>query len=44
LRERVDALPGGGDCRGPGPGCLDFQAAPPAAAYQPGRGVQDASC
>ena len=42
LRERVDALPGGRDRLGPRPGGLDFQAAPPAAADQPGGGVQDA--
>src|SRR6266700_6198189 len=40
LRERVDALPRGRDRLGPWPGRLDFQAAPPAAADQAGRGVQ----
>src|SRR5207245_292972 len=42
LRERVDALPRGGDRIGPWPGRLDFQAAAPPAADQPG-GVQDAA-
>jgi hypothetical protein len=40
LRKGVDALPGSGDRLGPWPGGLDFQAAPPAAAGQPGGGVQ----
>jgi len=40
LRERADALPGGRDRLGPWPGCLDFQAAPPAPVHQPGGGVQ----
>ena len=40
LRERVDALPGGGDRLGPWPGCLDFHAAPQAAAHEAGGGVQ----
>ena len=40
LRERVDALPRGGDRLGPRPGGLDFQASPPSAAGQPGGSVQ----
>ena len=40
LRERVDALPRGGDRIGPRPGRLDFQAPFPPAADQPGRGVK----
>ena len=40
LREHVDALPRGADRLGPGPAGLDFQAPCPAAAHQPGRGVQ----
>ena len=40
LRERVDALPRGGDRVGPWPAGLDFQAAAPPAAGQAGRGVQ----
>src|SRR6516162_4746729 len=42
LRERVDALPGGGDRVRPGPGSLDFQAAAPSAADQAGGSMQDA--
>jgi hypothetical protein len=42
LRERVDALPGGGDRVRPGPGSLDFQVAAPSAADQAGGGMQDA--
>src|SRR5258708_31193428 len=41
LRERVDAVPCGGDRMGPRPGRLDFQAAAPPAAHEPGSGVQD---
>ena len=41
LRQRVDPLPRGRDRLGPWPGRLDFQAAAPAAADQPGGGVQD---
>jgi hypothetical protein len=40
LRERVDALPRGGDRLGPRSGGPDFQAAAPSAADQPGRGVE----
>src|SRR3974390_283220 len=40
LRQRVDTLPRGGDRIGPRPGRLDFQAAAPPAADQPGGGVQ----
>ena len=34
-------LPRGGDRVGPGPGRLDFQAAPPPAVHQPSGGAQD---
>src|ERR1035441_5171472 len=42
LRERVDALPRGGDRLGPRPGRLNFEAPFPAAADQAGRGVKHA--
>src|ERR1035437_5028975 len=42
LRQRGDHGPGGGDGIGPGPGRCDSQAAPAAAAGQPGGGGQDA--
>jgi len=39
--EGADAVEGGDDVGGPGPGGLDFQLPPAGAAGDPGRGVQD---
>jgi hypothetical protein len=42
LRQSADVVPGGDEVGGPGPACLDVEAALAAAASQPGGGVQDA--
>src|SRR5437773_564002 len=42
LWQGADAVPGGDDVSGPGPGGLDVEAALAAAAGPPGGGVQDA--
>jgi hypothetical protein len=42
LRQGADLVPGGHDVGGPGPAGVDLEAAPAAAAGQPGGSVQDA--
>ena len=42
VRDRVDALPGGDDLSGPGPGGGDLEAPAAAAADEAGGGVQEA--
>jgi hypothetical protein len=42
VREGLDALPGGGDGRGPGPGGGDFQDPAASSAHKPAGSVEDA--